>query len=82
MMKLWKKNINKELAKAKNIRTNIKVIKIDRKNSMRLKLYIFIILKMILNKINSNKKNRNPVWKIKKIIEGEIEKKNHRIDYL
>jgi hypothetical protein len=39
---------------------------------MRLKLYI---LKMILNKINSNKKNRNPVWKIKKIIEGEIEKK-------
>jgi hypothetical protein len=56
-----KKNINKELAKAKNIRTNIMVIKIDRKNSMRLKLYIFIILKMILNKINSNKKNRNPV---------------------
>jgi hypothetical protein len=53
-----KKNINKELAKAKNIRTNIMVIKIDRKNSMRLKLYI---LKMILNKINSNKKNRNPV---------------------
>jgi hypothetical protein len=42
---------------------------------MRLKLDIFIILKMILNKINSNKKNRNPVWKIKKIIEGEIEKK-------
>jgi len=70
-----KKNINKELAKAKNIRTNIMVIKIDRKNSMRLKLYIFIILKMILNKINSNKKNRNPVWKIKKIIEAEIEKK-------
>jgi galactitol-specific phosphotransferase system IIB component len=56
-----KKNINKELAKAKNIRTNIMVIKIDRKNSMRLKLDIFIILKMILNKINSNKKNRNPV---------------------
>jgi hypothetical protein len=72
MMKLWKKNINKELTKTKNIRTNIMVIKIDRKNSMRLKLYI---LKMILNKINSNKKNRNPVWKIKKIIEGEIEKK-------
>jgi len=71
-MKLWKKNINKELTKTKNIRTNIMVIKIDRKNSMRLKLYI---LKMILNKINSNKKNRNPVWKIKKIIEGEIEKK-------
>jgi len=67
-----KKNINKELAKTKNIRTNIMVIKNDRKNSMRLKLYI---LKMILNKINSNKKNRNPVWKIKKIIEGEIEKK-------
>jgi hypothetical protein len=53
-----KKNINKELAKTKNIRTNIMVIKNDRKNSMRLKLYI---LKMILNKINSNKKNRNPV---------------------
>jgi hypothetical protein len=79
-MKLWKKNINKELTKTKNIRTNIMVIKIDRKNSMRLKLYI---LKMILNKINSNKKNRNPVWKIKKIIEGEIEKKNYNwIDYL
>jgi len=30
---------------------------------------------MILNKINSNKKSENPVWKIKKIIEGEIEKK-------
>jgi len=35
-----KKNINKELAKAKNIRTNITGIKIDRKNPRRLKLYI------------------------------------------
>jgi len=42
------------------------VIKIDRKNSMRLKLYIFIILKMILNKINSNKKIEIQFERLKK----------------
>ena len=29
---------------------------------------------MILNKINSNKKNKNQIWKIKKNKGGEIEK--------
>jgi hypothetical protein len=53
-----------------------------KKNKKMMKLYIYIyiyIYKKFQTKQEANKKNDNQIWKIKKIENGEIEKKI--IDY-
>jgi len=53
-------------------------IKFDRKKNkkmMKLYIYIYIYIKF-QTKQEANKKNDNQIWKIKKIENGEIEKKN------